>query len=463
MPPHFLSCFKSHKTLNFLKKYVGNNELSAILVKNVFALGFIKPLSIVLSIATFTLCVHIVDSAEYGLFSAITAFTTWFSLFDLGIGNGLKNHLTLAIEQKDDVKARKLVSTAYFYIGSIFGGLLVIYYLITPFVDWTDVFHTKHNSILTLVSITVLSFVLRTVLQLLNNVLLAYQASALVESVALLGQIIQFLLIGGVYWGHLTAYFDLVTLCLIQSFSPVVVLIGLHIVGFYGKKWTMPTWKFVDKNSINAVFNLGSKFLLIQIAALVIFSLNQFLINKWFNAELVTEFNAASRYYSVASIGIGILLTPYWSLLTKAIVQGNYTWIKNLYGRTLWIWLVITAGSVLQFLLSNWVFELWLRDRVRISNSLNWVCFIYSIILNWNAVQATFLNGMSKIKLQLYIAIIGMLIYYPVAVFLAGILGPAGIVWATCVCLLLSTILCPIQVYKLVSNPQSTSKRLWNA
>ena len=91
--------------------------MSAILVKNVFALGFIKPLSIVLSIATFTLCVHIVDSAEYGLFSAITAFTTWFSLFDLGIGNGLKNHLTLAIEQKDDIKARKLVSTAYFYIG----------------------------------------------------------------------------------------------------------------------------------------------------------------------------------------------------------------------------------------------------------------------------------------------------------------------------------------------------------
>ena len=39
---------KSHKPLDFLKKYVGNSELSAILVKNVLLLGLIKPLSILL-------------------------------------------------------------------------------------------------------------------------------------------------------------------------------------------------------------------------------------------------------------------------------------------------------------------------------------------------------------------------------------------------------------------------------
>ena len=103
----FLSCFKSHKTLDFLKKYVGNSELSAILVKNVLLLGLIKPLSILLNLVTFPLCIYMVDKAQYGLFSTITAFTSWFSLFDLGIGNGLKNHLTLAIAQKDEEKAKK--------------------------------------------------------------------------------------------------------------------------------------------------------------------------------------------------------------------------------------------------------------------------------------------------------------------------------------------------------------------
>lgn len=456
---HFL---KSHKTLEFLKKYVGNSELSAILVKNVLLLGLIKPLSILLNLMTFPLCIYMVDKAQYGLFSVITAFTTWFSLFDLGIGNGLKNHLTLAIAQNDHEKARKLVSTAYFYIGCIFGGLLVVYFLVMPFVDWASVFNTNNPSIVTLVSITVVSFVLRTVLQLFNAVLSAYQASALVEGVALLGQLIQYLLIAGVYFGNFTTYFDLVTLCLIQSFSPVVVLLGIHVFSFYQKKWTLPNFKFVDKDSINAIFNLGSKFLLIQIAGLVIFSLNQFLINKWFNPELVTEFNAASRYYTISATGIGILLTPYWTLLTKAIGEGNFKWIKNLYQRTLWIWLAITGVSVVQFLLSNWVFDIWVGKGFKVSNSLNFVCFIYSIIMNWNAIQATFLNGMSKIKLQLYIALIGMCIYYPTAIFLADILGPAGVIWATCVSLLLGAIFCPIQIFKLIRQPDATKPTIWN-
>ena len=448
--------------MDFLKKYVGNSELSAILVKNVLLLGLIKPLSILLNLITFPLCIYMVDKAQYGLFSVITAFTSWFSLFDLGIGNGLKNHLTLAIAQKDEAKAKKLVSTAYFYIGCIFGGLLLLYFLVTPFVDWASVFNTQNPNIVTLVSITVISFVLRTVLQLFNAVLSAYQASALVEGVALFGQLIQYLLIAGVYFGNFTAYFDLVTLSLIQSFSPVVVLLGIHIFSFYKGKWILPNFKFIDNNSLNAIFNLGSKFLLIQIAALVIFSLNQFLINKWFNAELVTEFNAASRYYMISATGISILLTPYWSLLTKAIGEGNFRWIKNLYQRTLWIWVAITLVSIVQFLLSNWVFKIWIGKGFTVSNSLNFVCFIYSIILNWNAIQATFLNGMSKIKLQLYVSVIGMLIYYPVAVFLAKILGPSGVIWATCISLLLGATLCPIQIFKLIRPQNSTTPTIWN-
>jgi O-antigen/teichoic acid export membrane protein len=446
----------------FTKNKATNNELSKILINNILILGLIKPLNIILNFATFTLCIKMVLKADYGLFLTVNSFVSWFSIFDLGIGNGLRNHLTLAIEQKDDLKAQKLVSTAYYYIGLIFTGLLLVFCLVAPFTDWEQLFNTKHPSILILVLITTISFVLRGVLQLVFTVLLAYQSSGLVEGLNVLGQLIQFVILAIVYWGGFQAYFGIVAVSFVMSFVPILVLIGVHLVGFHQKKWMMPNWARIDKNCFSDIFRLGFKFFWIQIAALIIYSMNNFAINKWFTAALVTEYNIAFKYYTISATGIGILLTPYWSILTKAAAQDNFQWIHNLYSKTVWIWLGVSILSILQYSLSHWVYHIWLGDTIHISESLNFACFIYSIVFNWNTIQSTFLNGIGKIRLQLYLASFATLIFYPLAVYLSQEWQAAGIIWATCVCMMLGTVIYPIQLYKLMRESTSSVRTIWN-
>jgi Na+-driven multidrug efflux pump len=76
-------------------------------------------------------------------------------------------------------------------------------------------------------------------------------------------------------------------------------------------------------------------------------------------------------------------------------------------------------------------------------------------------IYVNFINGVGKIKLQLYTSIITMIINIPLSIFFGKYLGwgPAGVVLATCCSLIYAVILRPIQYFKIINN---TAKGIWN-
>jgi Na+-driven multidrug efflux pump len=86
---------------------------------------------------------------------------------------------------------------------------------------------------------------------------------------------------------------------------------------------------------------------------------------------------------------------------------------------------------------------------------------LYAIISTWNNIFAYFINGVGKIKLQMYYGIIAMIINIPISIFFAKTLnmGSAGVILGTCVSLLFGFTLGPIQYYKIINN---TARGVWN-
>ena len=73
-------------------------------------------------LATFLLVpltIDFLDTENYGIWLTLSSFIAWFSFFDIGLGNGLRNKFAEA-KAKDDLElAKGYVSTAYYTIGSI--------------------------------------------------------------------------------------------------------------------------------------------------------------------------------------------------------------------------------------------------------------------------------------------------------------------------------------------------------
>lgn len=92
---------------------------------------FMKPISMLLSLIYTPMALNFLGEAKYGIWAIILNIITWINIFDIGIGNGLRNKLTGACASDDKESAQIYVSTAY--LGT---GILAVSFFIITNVIW---------------------------------------------------------------------------------------------------------------------------------------------------------------------------------------------------------------------------------------------------------------------------------------------------------------------------------------
>ena len=139
----------------------------------------------------------------------------------------------------------------------------------------------------------------------------------------------------------------------------------------------------------------------------------------------------------------------------------DFDWIKTAVNKILKIWLLVPFLLIAMFLISDWFYYFWIGDKIIVTKSLSLLMALFALLMTFNMVFVNFINGVSKIRVQLVTAIITMIINIPLSIFFANHvnLGINGVILATCFCLSYSCILRPIQYYKIINNK---AKGIWN-
>lgn len=100
------------KGINILKGVQGNTK---IVIRNTFYAFVIKGIALAISFFSTPAFIRYFDNNEVlGLWYTLLSILTWFLSFDLGIGNGIRNHLVVAITEK-----KKKTSGRYFHQDSL--------------------------------------------------------------------------------------------------------------------------------------------------------------------------------------------------------------------------------------------------------------------------------------------------------------------------------------------------------
>jgi O-antigen/teichoic acid export membrane protein len=94
------------------------------------------------------------------------------------------------------------------------------------------------------------------------------------------------------------------------------------------------------------------------------------------------------------------------------------------------IWGISVIGVISMVLLAPLMYRLWVGEKVAstIPVSLSITCALYIIITNINSIPVFFINGVGKVKLQLYVSIFCLIFYFPIALGLSKIFGLIGII-----------------------------------
>jgi O-antigen/teichoic acid export membrane protein len=191
-----------------------------------------------------------------------------------------------------------------------------------------------------------------------------------------------------------------------------------------------------------------------------------FLILRTTGSTEVTSFNVALRLFSMTFNIIGIIVIPYWSSFTDAYTKKDFPWMKRSFTqlqRFFWGFLVIQA---LLLVFSPSIYHVWVNRWIADSGNiltipffLSLAVFLYICVSCWMQIVIYPLNGIGKIKLQVYSSLFEMVLLIPAALFLGRYWGAAGIVLAPIIIYIPRMIWAPIQLHKLI-NQKAT--RIWN-
>ena len=446
----------------FIGFFNEGHERSKLAKKNIAASLLIKGFSIAIGLILLPITIDYINPTKYGIWITLSSLISWFSFFDIGLGNGLRNKFAEAIASDNHILARIYVSTTYAIISITIGLILLIFYFINSFINWNNILNAGadlkiSDELNTLALILFTFFSLRLVFNLITSILTADQQPAKASLFELIGQLVALLLI---FVLTKTTEGSLLYLGIVLSASPVLVLI-LSSIWFYNGKYKpyRPSIKMVDFSKARTLLNLGVKFFVIQIAAILLYQTNNIIISQLFGPEQVTPYNVAFKYFSVLTMFFSIAITPFWSAFTEAWIKKELNWIKGVMKKLIILWMILVLGGMVMIFISNWIYQVWIGQKVLIPFIISILVYIWIILNTWNNIYSYFLNGIGKIKLQFYSGISMAIVNIPLALFLGKKIGIEGVLLANIILGIIGSIIYPIQYYKLINN---NAKGIWN-
>lgn len=443
------------------KRFFNTHARTSRANKNVFFAIILKGTSIVSQFMLVPLTLDYLDKTQYGIWITLSSIMGWFSFFDIGIGNGLRNKLSEALALGNEDLARIYISTSYAIVSSVFVGLIVIFWVVNPLLNWSAILNVPAELSLELSKIVLFVFTcfcLQFILNLLGSIFFAKQLSAYGNAVGPIGNIISIIII---FILTKTTAGSLYLVAATFSIVPVFVLLVLSAFFFRGKfRRLVPSIKLVDFKHSRSLIGLGFQFLIIQIAALVLFTSSNMVLSHLFGPGSVAEYNVAYRYFTVIVMIQGIITTPYWSAMTEAYFKEDFDWIQKTIRNLEWVSFGLICITCIMLLLAGPVYNLWIGDKLEVAFSTSFMTCLFVIVSVASRPYNTFLNGIGKVKLQVYSAVVSIIITVPLAIFFASTLklGPAGVILATVATTFPTAILWRIQYRKILDG---TATGIW--
>lgn len=444
------------------KIYNSKHERSKKAIINVILSFLLKGSSIIIQIALVPLTLNYLNKYQYGIWLTLASIFGWFSFFDVGIGNGLRNKLAEALANNDVKLARIYVSTSYAFISLIFMSVIILFYFINPLLNWSVILNvspelSEEISRLTIYVFTFFS--LRFIFGLIGNILFADQRPALNNLIGPLGNFIALI---GIVILKFTIPESLFHAAILFSGIPLFVYVIFNLVLFSTKyKFLLPSIKFVRFKFLNDLLGLGMQFFVIQLAAIILFTTSNILLTRFYGPDAVTSYNIAFKYFTIVSMMFGIIVSPYWSAITESFTKKDFKWIRSSVRDLDFIAYGFILICILMFFISDDIYILWVGSDVIVPKSVSLFMAIFVIVRLFGATSNTFINGAGKIRLQLYTAFFTIIFTVPLAYLFCIILdlGPAGVIMATLCTTLPTSILWKIQYNRIISG---NAQGIWN-
>lgn len=437
--------------MKLIEKFKNSSKDDKNIIINVAGAFFIKGLSLIISLLLTPAYIKFFnDEVALGLWFTVNSVLAWILNFDLGIGNGLRNHLTRTYTEGNLEESKKYLSSAYISVGFVCLVVSIIFMSSFKFINWNMVFNIEKdivstNALFIAVLIVFIGILMQLFLKLINSVLYAIQKSSINNFLTFSTSIITLICV--LLIPSRDNDTNLINMAFIHIAAVNVPLIIATIIIFTktSLKRCLPSIKLFSKKHAKEVLSLGGIFLFVQIEYMVIMSTNEILITWFASNEAVVEYQLYYKPFSMVGTLFALALTPIWSAVTKAFTEKNFKWISNLYKKLFILSIIGTVACFVVIPILQIFMDIWLGRGYLDVNYIYAIAFsLLSGLMMINSVLSSFANGMGELKTQAIFFGIGSIVKIPIAyIFVVLFKSWIGVVWANIIALGLYCIVQP--------------------
>lgn len=409
---------------------------SASYKKQVYLSFIIKGLSVLANLWQISLLDKALNNLEFSVWVTIMSFTNWILIFDIGVGNGLRNKVAELLVL-DSSRIKKYVSGAYFISFVTVVILSVVLLCIFFLVDWNVVFNTHSFSNVKLgatVNISLFGVVLNLFIGLFVFLQHAKQLSGYAGLLSLLQN---FIFCVGLLLNDLFIS-DLVTLSIYYTFSIISSGLICNIFFFKNNPELLPSIKKVEISKSRELMGSSLYLFVISLGPLILNFSGNILITQLLGPAFVQDYSLIFRLYFSINTTLWLITVPFWSSSTEAYLKKDFVWLRKKILNTLILLVPISLFLIVISVNIDLVFEYWIGRRLMPSPILlTFMCF-YVILSFWHAIFSNFLNGIGEYKINMWCSLFSVLMNFVLAIIFVRYfdLGTSGVILATLLSLL---------------------------
>lgn len=423
------------------------NDRSVRARRNAAAMLLLKGGNVLVGLLLVPLTLTYVDSDTYGIWIALSSMVAWMSLFDIGLNNGLRNKLAEALAAGDKPLGRRYVSTTYALMSMIFIPLMAALVLASGYIDWSGLLRlpqAQAGGIAAAACVIIVYFCLNFILSTVNMVILAEQRPAWSSLISLIQQLTSLTVI---FIMTRITQGNLIRLCLGLCASPLIIIAFSSLVLYLGRyRDIAPSFRHVDFSLTGSLLSLGAQFFIIQIASVIQFQMLNFLIIRYHGASDVTSYNIAYRYFSVALMLWGILVTPLWTATTDAFARNDVSWVRESLRGYQKLLVLAFAGLGLLLLFSPVAYRFLSNGTVTVPFATTVWVMVYMAVLMAANLYVNIVNGSGHLKVQTISSMISPFVFIGMCALSVHLgTGVHGIVIAAIISNFNGYLLAPLQ------------------
>ena len=376
------------------------------------------------------LVVGYLGSERYGMWLTMSSLVAALGPLDLGIGLGLLTVVSDAYGRDDREAARRAISTAGAMLSTIALLAMIAFGIIYLFIPWARLFNVTTPTAVAEAgpasAVLFGAFVLGLPLAIVGQVQLAHQSGYISSAWAIIGNIASLVALVAVISLH--GSLPLLVVALTGAGLIAAALNGWFLFRRH-RPWLRPRLTDVDFRAAKGLFKTGSLFVVLQIAGLAAYQLDNFVIAQILGPSAVQEYAIPTKLFALAPTLLSFVLVPLWPAYRESIARGDATWVKRTLRRSMVLAALVNIPCAVVLVVAGpFLLQVWVGSAVHPSLLLLLGLGAWAILNTLNGPLAMLFNGANLVGFQAACATLMAVANVATSIFLVHRIGVSGAV-----------------------------------